>query len=200
LAAARLRALSVQQLDARLDDRFRLLTGGDRAAPARQQTLRATLDWSHDLLGDRERTLLRRLAVFAGGWELAAAEAVCSGEGLPEADVLDLLAALVGHSLVVAEEAGRPGEETRYRLLETVRAYALERLGEGCEREATQRRHAAYYLELAAAAAPRLDKSDGPDWLARLAPGDDHPRAALGRAVGRGEARGGGGAAGGAWD
>src|SRR5262249_1513466 len=82
LAAGRLRALSVQQLDARLDDRFRLLDGGDRSPPARQQTLRATLDWSHDLLGNRERTLLRRLAVFAGGWTLGAAEAACSGEGL----------------------------------------------------------------------------------------------------------------------
>ncbi|HWE64602.1 MAG TPA: hypothetical protein VHB98_23040 [Chloroflexota bacterium] len=118
LAAARLSALALDQLSTRLDDRFRMLTGGSRAALPRQQTLRATLDWSHDLLGEAERMLLRRLTVFAGGWTLEAAEAVCAGDGIALEELLDLLAGLVNKSLVLLEE-GRAG--ARYRLLETVR-------------------------------------------------------------------------------
>src|SRR5262249_22537357 len=117
LAAARVPVLAPEQIAARLDQRFRLLTGGSRAALPRQQTLRATLDWSYDLLSEPERLLLNRLAVFAGGWSLEAAEAVCSDERIAQGDILDLLVQLVGKSLVLAEEAGDAIE--RYRLLET---------------------------------------------------------------------------------
>ena len=165
LAAARLRALSVEQLAARLDDRFRLLTGGDRAAAARQQTLRATLDWSHDLLREPGRTLLRRLAVFAGGWTLEAAEVVCAGDGLDEAEVLDLLAALVDHSLVVAEEHGG---EPRSRMLETVRAYAAEQLAASGEAAALGRRHAAFFVTFAERADAGMHGKDHPAWRLRL--------------------------------
>src|SRR5262249_11080144 len=116
LAAARLRSLTLQQVADRLDDRFALLKTGTRVPPPRHQTLRAVVDWSWDLLGEDERRLLRRLGVFAGAPSLATVEAVCGGE-----DVVDVLAALVDRSLVVAEQSGG---ETRYRLLETVRAYA----------------------------------------------------------------------------
>ena len=185
LAAARLRALTAEQLAARLDDRFRLLTGGDRAASARHQTLRATLDWSHDLLRDHERTLLRRLAVFAGGWTLEQAEAVCAGDGIAEPEVLDLLEALVDHSLVVAEEVDG---ELRYRLLETVREYALEQLGASGELEPLRRRHAAAFLAHAEAAAPHLYGVEREAWAARLAAARDNLRAALRWAVACGEA------------
>ncbi|HEY0716649.1 MAG TPA: LuxR C-terminal-related transcriptional regulator [Streptosporangiaceae bacterium] len=125
LAAARVRALSVEQIGARLADRFRLLTTGDRAAPARHRTLRATIDWSHDLLTDAERTLLRRLSVFAG-WSLEMAEQVCSDEDLPAVDVLDAMAGLVDKSLV-AREPEVLGQ-ARYRLLDTIREYAAAHL------------------------------------------------------------------------
>jgi predicted ATPase len=118
LAAARVRALGVEQLVQRLDDQLRLLTGGSRAALPRQQTLRAAVDWSYALLPEPERVLLRRLAVFAGGWTLAAAEAVCAGDGLEVADVFALLVDLVDKSLVVVEPAD---DEARYRLLQTLR-------------------------------------------------------------------------------
>src|SRR5262249_53703530 len=104
LAAARLRALPVDTLAARLDDRFRLLTGGSRTALPREQTLRAAIDWSYDLLSEPERTLLRRLGVFAGGWTLDAAEAVCAGDGVDQAEVLDQLTQLIEKSLVMVEE------------------------------------------------------------------------------------------------
>lgn len=126
LAAARVRVLAVEQIAARLDDRFRLLTGGGRTAPPRHQTLQAAIDWSYQLLSPAERTLLRRLAVFVRGWTLEAAEAIC-GEG-----VLDLLTGLVDKSLVVAESLD--GEEARYRLLETIRQYANEKLLDGAPR------------------------------------------------------------------
>jgi non-specific serine/threonine protein kinase len=125
LAAARLKVLSIEQLAARLDDRFRLLTGGSRTALARQQTLRAAIDWSYDLLSESERALLQRLSVFAAGFTLDAAEAVASADGIEEVEVLDLLTQLVEKSLVVAEE--RTGQ-ARYRLLESIRHYAGERL------------------------------------------------------------------------
>jgi non-specific serine/threonine protein kinase len=144
LAAARVAALSVDQLAARLDQRFRLLTGGSRAALPRQQTLRATLDWSYDLLSEAERCLLTRLAVFAGGWSLEAAEAVCAGEPLDRTDLVDLLLRLVRKSLVVAEED--PGGIERYRLLETVRQYARERLVAAGEAEAIHQQHANHFL------------------------------------------------------
>jgi predicted ATPase/DNA-binding CsgD family transcriptional regulator len=165
LAAARVRVLPVEQIAARLRDRFRLLTGGDRTALPRQQTLRASLEWSHALLEPPERVLFRRLAAFAGGWTLAAAEAVGAGEGVAPEGVLELLAGLVDKSLVVAE--GRGGEE-RYRLLETVREYALERLEESGEDAALRARHAGYYLALAEAAEPELEGPRQLAWLDRL--------------------------------
>jgi predicted ATPase/transcriptional regulator with XRE-family HTH domain len=154
LAAARVSSLAVEGIAARLDDRFRLLTGGARDALPRQRTLRAALDWSYDMLGESERLLLDRLAVFAGSWTLAAAEVVCMGEGVEAWEVLDLLSGLVSKSLVQAEE--RAGGELRYALLETVRQYGRERLAAAGAAEALQDRHLAYYLTLAEEVAPQL--------------------------------------------
>ena len=131
LAAARVRSLPVEKIAERLGDRFRLLTGGDRTALPRQQTLRALIDWSFDLLPEPERALLRRLGVFAGGWTLEAAEAVASGNEIEKASVLDLLSRLVEKSLVELDADGE-----RYRLLETVRQYAQEKLDEAGEEDA----------------------------------------------------------------
>jgi predicted ATPase/DNA-binding CsgD family transcriptional regulator len=143
LAAAWVRVLSVEQIVARLDDRFRLLTSGDRTAPPRQRTLRAAIDWSHDLLADREQMLLRRLSVFAG-WSLEMAEQVCSSEDLPAADVLDLLAALADKSLVIADAVAHG--QTRYRMLDTIREYAASRLAEADEVEMVRHRLRNYSL------------------------------------------------------
>jgi predicted ATPase/class 3 adenylate cyclase/DNA-binding CsgD family transcriptional regulator len=151
LAAARLRALSPAEVLAGLHDRFRLLAGGARTAVRRQQTLRASVDWSHDLLTDPERTLLRRLAVFAGGFDLDAAQAVGAGDGLQRHQVLDQLALLVDKSLVATEESEAA---TRYRLLETVRQYALEKLAESGEAEAVRTRHRDHYVLVAAGLEP----------------------------------------------
>jgi len=163
LAAARVRVLSVEQIAARLSDRFRLLTGGDRTAMPRQQTLRACIDWSYDLLSEPERTLLRRLAVFAGGWTLEAVEAVGAGGAIDASDVLDLTSHLVDKSLVALEAEGE-----RYNLLETVRTYAQERLVESGEEDAARARHLAFHLALAEAASPELDGPDQAAWLARI--------------------------------
>ncbi len=146
LAAGRLGALGPADLAGRLDDRFRLLRGGGGAAPTRQQTLEATLQWSHDLLEPGERALLRRLAIFAGGFDLAAVEEVCAGGELEPADVAHTLARLVEKSLVAADDAGGG---RRYRLLETVRLYASERLAEAGEAGALAERHAGWALALA---------------------------------------------------
>src|SRR6202035_1116239 len=152
----------VAQVAQRLDDRFRLLTGGSRTVVARQQTLRALIDWSYDLLSEPERLLLRRLSVFAGGWTLEAAEAVCAEEGIERWEVLDLLTALVDKSLVVEE----PGAETRYRLLETIRQYSRERLLEAGESAAVQRQHRDWCLALAERA--ELFGAEQAEWLERL--------------------------------
>jgi len=146
-AAARTSSLSLEVLAKRLDDRFTLLTAGKRTALPRQQTLRATLDWSYELLTPIEQCLLHRLAIFAGGWTLEAASAVCSDDDVPEARVVDLLASLVDKSLV-AVDAGMPG--ARYHLLETTRAYALERLVQAGHLERMSRHHALYYRDYAA--------------------------------------------------
>jgi predicted ATPase/class 3 adenylate cyclase/DNA-binding CsgD family transcriptional regulator len=147
LAAARVRALSVAEILDSLHDRFRLLTGGARTAVRRQQTLRASVDWSHALLTETERILFRRLAVFLGGFDLKAAQAVTGADGLARYQVLDQLTLLVDKSLVVAENIrGR----TRYRLLETVRQYTLEKLGESGEANAVRSRHRDHYTALAA--------------------------------------------------
>jgi non-specific serine/threonine protein kinase len=176
LAAARLSALSVEQIAARLDDRFKLLTEGSRTALPRQQTLRGTLDWSHDLLSEPERVLLRRLAGFTGGWTLEAAESVCSGDGLEPGDILDVLAQLVGKSLVVADSHG---EATRYRMLETVRQYATEKLQAAGEDERLYRRQRDWCLALANEAEPNLYRAEQVRWLDRLEREHDNLRVAL---------------------
>src|SRR5262249_17710130 len=153
LAAARVKVLPPPALLARLGNRLALLTGGRRDAPARQQTLRATLDWSHEQLDGAERALFRRLAVFAAGCPLDAAEAVCVAGG-QRPQVLEDLGALVDHSLLYQEERAGDLGEPRFRMLETVREYALERLDASGEAAAVDRAHAAHYLALAEQAAP----------------------------------------------
>jgi predicted ATPase/class 3 adenylate cyclase/DNA-binding CsgD family transcriptional regulator len=176
LAAARVRALSVGEILDSLHDRFRLLTGGARTAVRRQQTLRASVDWSHALLTETERILLRRLAVFLGGFDLDAAQSVAGADGLERYQVLDQLTLLVDKSLVIAENIrGR----TRYRLLETVRQYALEKLGESGEANVVRSRHRDYYTALAAL----LDAPAGRDYEQRLGQAEveiDNLRAASG--------------------
>jgi predicted ATPase/class 3 adenylate cyclase len=177
LAAARVKVLAVEQIAARLDDRFRLLTGGSRTALPRHQTLRAAMDWSYDLLAQNERAVLRRLSVFAGGCTLEAAEAVCSGDGVDASEVLDLLTQLVDKSLVVMETRG---EEARYRLLETVRQYARDRLLASGEAPEVRTRHRAWYLDLAERAETRIHGPEETMWLDRLEEEHDNLRAALG--------------------
>jgi non-specific serine/threonine protein kinase len=188
LAAARVRALSAEQLAARLDDvvvgpsdastgdRFRLLTGGSRAALPRQQTLRAAIDWSYALLSEPERRLLRRLSVFSGGWTLEAAEAVGAGDGLAGDEVFGLLLDLVNKSLVVADPEGA---EARYRLLETLRRYGTERLREAGEEAAVRTRHLAWCAALTEDLARRIDVGEQSIWLGRLEREHDNFRAAL---------------------
>ena len=167
LAAARLGSLSVSEINVRLDQRFRLLTTGNRTALPRHQTLRALIDWSYDLLSPEERSVFDRLSVFAGGWTLDAAEAVASGGDVAEWQVLDLLAALVGKSLVQAEVIHG---STRYRLLETVRHYAAERLAlrAGSDLRDVRVAHRDHYLAVAEAAAAHLTGPDQGSWLDRL--------------------------------
>ncbi|MGA8330627.1 MAG: LuxR C-terminal-related transcriptional regulator, partial [Mycobacterium sp.] len=161
LAAARVRALSLAEILESLHDRFRLLTGGARTAVRRQQTLRASVDWSHALLTEPERVLFRRLAAFLGGFDLDAAQTVAGGGDIQRYQVLDLLTLLVDKSLVVADDSrGR----TRYRLLETVRQYAQEKLGESGEADIVRTRHRDHYTALAA----RLDAPAGSDYQRRL--------------------------------
>ena len=165
LAAARIKTLSVEQIAARLDDRFHLLTLGSRTALPRQQTLRATMDWSYDLLTEQERVLLRRLSVFAGGWSLEAAEAVCAGDGIEPRQVLDLLSHLADKSLLTVEQRN---SESRYRLLETIRQYAREKLLASGEAERIQDCHLNFFLSLAEKAEPRLRSGDQVAWFTRL--------------------------------
>jgi predicted ATPase/class 3 adenylate cyclase len=165
LAAARLRSLSLVGLRDRLDQRFRLLTGGSRTALPRQQTLRATVEWSHSLLSGAEQVLLRRLSVFAESFDLDAAEAVCGFGDIEAFDVAGLLGSLVDKSLVVAEPAGAT---LRYRLLETIRQFAAERLVDAGEAAAVEATHCGHFLALAEAAAPHLTGPDQGMWFARL--------------------------------
>ena len=176
LAAARIKALSVEQIASRLDDRFRLLAGGSRTALPRHQTLRAAMDWSYQLLSEPERTLLRRISVFAGGFSLEAAEGVCGGGGIDRSDVLDLLLRLVDKSLVVVDDRGG---ETRYRLLETVRQYGWDRLVEAGESARAERQHRDWYLELTERAEPKLRGPEQQAWFERLEVEHDNLRAAL---------------------
>ncbi|WP_315987478.1 ATP-binding protein [Actinomadura sp. HBU206391] len=145
LAAVRLRSLSPEQILKRLDDRFRLLTGGDRTASRRQQTLRAAIDWSHDLCSPGERTLWGRLSIFAGGFDLQAAEDVCSSDAIPPEDIYDLVAGLIDKSIVVREDHGGG---VRYRLLETIRQYGRTLLAESGEEELLRRRHRDHYQQM----------------------------------------------------
>jgi predicted ATPase/class 3 adenylate cyclase len=167
LGAARLRVMSVTELDARLDQRFTILTGGSRAALPRQQTLRAMVDWSWELLNIAERQVLARLSVFAGGFDLAGAEAVAAGEEVPPDEVIRHLGALVDKSLVQFDDTG--AGPVRYRLLETVRQYAAQQLQEhGPAAEDARTAHRDHYLALAEAAAPQILARDQAEWLDRL--------------------------------
>jgi non-specific serine/threonine protein kinase len=177
LAAARVNVLSIEQIDSRLNDRFRLLTGGSRTAVARQRTLKAAVDWSYDLLSDSERRLLRRLSVFAGGWTLDAAEDVSSGVGGEREEVLDVLSRLVDKSLVNADSDS--GESRRYRFLETVRQYGRERLLRSGEAERVRDRHVGFFHELVQRAEPELTKAGQVSWLNRLHREHDNLRSAL---------------------
>jgi predicted ATPase/class 3 adenylate cyclase len=181
LAAARAGSMPIEVIAARLDHCIKVLTGGPRDVPARQQTLRAALDWSWDLLDEPERIVLRRLAVFAGGWTLAAAEAVCAGETVETWEVLDLLAMLESKSLVILEEA-------RYRLLEPVRQYAADRLLEADEAASVRERHLASCLSLAEEAEPALQGPEQADWAVRLEQEHDNLRVALNWTQAQGEA------------
>ena len=177
LAAARVKMLKPEQIAERLDDRFRLLTGGSRTALPRQQTLRAMIDWSYDLLPEAERALLRRLSVFAGGWTLEAAETVGQGPGIDDYDVLSPLAQLVNKSLVVVD--ADENDETRYRLLETVRQYAREKLSETGEGMVVRDAHLQYFLGLAERAELAVFGPDDVEWLRHLEVDLDNIRTAL---------------------
>ncbi|MBV9041531.1 MAG: tetratricopeptide repeat protein [Acidimicrobiia bacterium] len=176
LAAARVNVLTPAQILDRLGDQFRLLTGGDRTAVPRQQTLRAAVDWSHELLSKDERTLLRRLAVFSGGWTLEAAEAVTAGDGLDALDVLDLLDHLVARNLVVVKEQDGAA---RYRLLGSIRQYAQEKLVDAGEVVECRRRHLEFFAEMVRRCESELIGPEQAAWLARLALDYDNVRAAL---------------------
>jgi non-specific serine/threonine protein kinase len=176
LAAPRLRSMSVDELSEHLDQRFALLTDGSRTALPRHRTLRSTIDWSYDLLGEAEKLFLRRLSVFVGGWTLAAAEGVCAGEGIEHRDVLDLLTSLADKSLVAAEQEDA---QTRYRLLETVRQYARDRLEDTGGSAAARLRHRDYYLALAEEAGPKLRGAEQAEWLRRLEEEHENLRAGL---------------------
>ncbi|HTU82265.1 MAG TPA: tetratricopeptide repeat protein [Candidatus Acidoferrales bacterium] len=176
LASARVKVLSIPNLAQRLNERFKILTGGSRTALPRQKTLGALIDWSYDLLGPPERTLFNRVGIFAGGFSLDAATAVCSGEDLDEIDILDLLSSLTDKSLVVADTAG---QQERYHLLESTRAYALEKLGAAGEHEQLARRHAEYFRDQAHEADERHGTGSTAAWLASVERELDNYRATL---------------------
>jgi predicted ATPase/DNA-binding winged helix-turn-helix (wHTH) protein len=181
LAAARVRSLSIEQINTRLTDRFKLLTGGSRTALPRQQTLRATLDWSYDLLAEDERSILRRLSIFPGSFTLEAASAVASDAVIDEFAVIDLLSQLVARSLVVADTHDTGA---RYRMLETTRAYALEKLAEAEELDSLQRRHAQYFRDRFDHAYGDWARMSDAEWRAVYLPELDNVRVALDWALG----------------
>ncbi|MDQ1652673.1 MAG: hypothetical protein QOI35_1873, partial [Cryptosporangiaceae bacterium] len=181
LAAVRLRVLSLDQIVARLTDQYRLLTTGNRTAPARQQTLRALIDWSYDLCSDAERKLWARLSVFAGGLEIGAAEDICGGDGLPADSILDLVASLVDKSILMrVDQGGR----ARYRMLESIREYGVEKLAAAGEEETFRRRHARWYAALAARGDANWAGADQADRMRRLRHEQGNLRAALEFAIG----------------
>jgi predicted ATPase len=185
LAAARLRTMSVEQLAGRLDDRFRLLTGGSRTALPRHRTLRAVIDWSWALLTDAERIVLRRLSVFLGGASLEAAERVCAdGEQVEREQMLDLLTALTEKSLLLAEGDGAP----RYRMTGTIKEYAAQRLAEAEESDLARHVHLAYFTELTETAEPHLRRAEQLEWLAVLEAEHDNIGSAMRGALAAGEA------------
>ncbi len=177
LAAARSGTLSAPEIAERLDDRFRLLTGGSRTALPRQQTLAAAVSWSYDLLSDGERVLFDRLSVFSGGFTMAAAEGVCSDDALDTQAILDLVSGLVDKSMVLAERAEHG--PTRYRMLETLRQYARERLVESSTSDQYRRRHAMFFAAWAQEGNPKHGGSDNDDWLQAVGVELDNVRAAL---------------------
>ncbi|HXQ39302.1 MAG TPA: BTAD domain-containing putative transcriptional regulator, partial [Anaerolineales bacterium] len=177
LAAARVNILSEEQIAARLNESFSLLTSNSRTKLARQQTLQASIDWSWNLLSDPERVLLRRLSVFAGGWTLEAAESVCSGEGIESEQVLELTSQLVMKSLVVAEQES--GRERRYHLLEMIRQYAREKLVESGEEENLRERHLKYFLQLSETFEVEAIGHRQEEWFIRANDERDNLRAAL---------------------
>ncbi len=178
LAAARVRMLTPEQIVQRLDDRFRLLTGGSRTAMPRQQTLRQLIDWSYNLLSEPERLMFGRLAIFAGGWTLEAAEAVCGGDGIESWEVFDLLTSLVDKSLVSVSEVDG-NKQTRYRLLETIRQYAREKLESSMDAEKARGRHREFFLQLAERAGTQLAGPEQGSWLQRLEIEHDNLRSVL---------------------
>jgi predicted ATPase/Tfp pilus assembly protein PilF len=177
LAAARVRALTLEQMLARMDESFGVLTGGGRTRLPRQQTMRGAIAWSYGLLGQDEKRVFERLAVFAGGCTLKAAEAVCGAGRDLGMEVLDVVASLVDKSLL--QPTQQADGEARFEMLETIREYGLERLEASGETEQLRRRHADYYLALAAEAAPELFGAREPEWLERLEAEHDNVRAAL---------------------
>ena len=185
LAAARIRALPLATVAERLDDRFRLLTGGARTALPRQQTLRAVVDWSYDLLFEDERRLFARLAAFTGGCDLAAAEAICADDQVRAGEILDVLSRLVDKSLVTGPGAG---SEARFSQLQTLWQYGRDRLGESGEADAMRARHGAYYRQMAQEAHDGLRGATGPVWRDRLASESGNLRAALDWFIAAGDA------------
>ena len=186
LAAARVKVLSPSSMQARLKSRLQLLTGGARDRPQRQQTLRAAIDWSYDLLSAAEQKLFRRLSVFVGGCTLEGAEAVCDAKGDLHLDLLDGIASMVDKSLVQQVEEAKG--ESRFVMLETIREYALEKLKASGEEALTMRAHAAYCLVLAEEEVPEQCGPGGAEWLERLALENDNFRAALERLTDTGDA------------
>ncbi|HXI83468.1 MAG TPA: tetratricopeptide repeat protein [Verrucomicrobiae bacterium] len=184
LAAARVKMLSVQQIASRLDDSIQLLTRGVETALPRQQTLRATMDWSYDLLEEKERVLFGRLAVFAGGFALETCESVCVGDGLQGGEILDLLSELVDKSLASVIEVDED-QQIRYRLLETIRQYAREKLESTSDSEGVRARHREFFLQLAERGGAQLTGPDQASWLQRLEMEHDNLQIALAWAVTR---------------
>jgi predicted ATPase/class 3 adenylate cyclase len=186
LAAARVRMLTVEQIAARLDDCFHLLTGGSRTSLPRHQTLRATIDWSYALLSEPERILLRRLSVFSGGWTLEAAEAVCAGGGLKKAEILDLLAGLASKSMVQTLPAS--SGTVRYRMLETIQQYGEEKLRQADEETGRRQQHLEHFLRFAETGGRKLRGPESLEWLHRMEEEYANLRAALEWCFGAGQA------------
>jgi non-specific serine/threonine protein kinase len=178
LAAARVKMMPADQIASRLDDRFHLLTAENRTSPARHQTLHAAIDWSYDLLSEDERRLFRRLSVFSGGWTLDAAESVCSGNGIERNDVLNLLARLVDKSLVITTDG------QRYGMLETIKQYAADKLGQSGKQGRVCQQHLDYYLKLAHIGDEKIRGHEQMAWQILLKAEQDNFAGAMERSLG----------------